>query len=244
MAEITLEAKAGRGVGSRPTGRLRAAGRVPGVIYGHGTAPLPVSVDARDLRHALTTDAGLNQLLELVVDGQRHLTLARELQRHPVRNTVTHVDFLIVRRDEVIATDVPITLVGEAKEVEVERGVINHALSALTVRAVPTAIPNAFEVDISEMTIGDTIRVGDIRLPDGVTTDVDPEEPIVVAAPSAVAAEVAEEEAQAEAEAEAAAEGVAAEAAEEAGEAGAGEAGAGEGAEAGGGGDTPAGSES
>jgi large subunit ribosomal protein L25 len=243
MAEVTLKAEAGRAIGSRPTGRLRAAGRVPGVIYGHGADPLAVSVDARDLRHALTTEAGLNQLLELVVDGQRHLTLARELQRHPVRNTVTHVDFLIVRRDEVISADVPITLVGEAKEVEVERGVLNHALNALTVHAVPTAIPNTFEVDISEMAIGDTIRVGDVRLPNGVTTDIDPEEPIVMAAPSAVAAEVAEEEAQAEAEAV-----EAAEAAEAAGEGAPAEAGgeaeAGEGAEAGGEGESPAGSES
>lgn len=243
MAEVTLEAEVGRAIGSRPTGRLRAAGRVPGVIYGHGTDPLPVSVDARDLRHALTTEAGLNQLLELIVDGQRHLTLARELQRHPVRNTVTHVDFLIVRRDEVISADVPITLVGEAKEVEVERGVLNHALTAITVHAVPTAIPNTFEVDISEMAIGDTIRVGDVRMPTGVTTDLDPEEAIVVAAPSAVAAEVAEEEAAAEWEAAVAAEG-----AEAAGEGApaeaAGEAEAGEGAEASGGGESPAGSES
>lgn len=206
MAEITLEAQRGRAIGSRPTGRLRASGRIPGVIYGHGTDPVPVSVDARELRHALTTDAGLNQLLALEVDGTRHLTLARELQRHPVRNTVTHVDFLIVRRDEVISADVPITLVGEAKAVEVERGVVSQSLTSLTVHATPAAIPNSFEIDISEMAIGDSVRVGDLRLPQGVTTEVDPEEAIVVASASAVAAEVAEEEAEAEAEAMEAAE--------------------------------------
>ncbi len=227
MAEITLAAELGRAIGSRPTGRLRAAGRIPGVIYGHGTDPLAVSVDARDLRHALTTDAGLNQLLELEVDGTRHLTLARELQRHPVRNTVTHVDFLIVRRDEVISADVPIVLVGEAKAVEVERGVINQALTSLAVNATPAAIPNSFEVDVSELAIGDAVRVGDLRLPQGVTTEVDPEEAVVIAAASAVAAEVAEEEAEAEAaaelaegaEAEAEGEGEGGEAAPPAGEA-------------------------
>jgi large subunit ribosomal protein L25 len=201
MAEITLAAEAGRIIGSRASGRLRAAGRIPGVVYGHGQDPLPVSVDARELRHALSTEAALNQLLELAVDGQRLLTLAREVQRHPVRNTVTHVDFLIVRRDEVITTDVPIVMVGEAKAVEQERGVVAQPLASLSVRATPAHIPPHIEVDITEMAVGDTVRVGDLRLPRGVTTEVDAEEAVITATTSEVAAEVAAEEAEAEAEA-------------------------------------------
>src|SRR5215213_7970318 len=114
MAEITLPVESGRPIGSRSSGRLRAAGKIPGVIYGHGIEPLPVSVEQRALRAALTTDAGLNALLNLQVDGASHLTLARELQRHPVRHNVIHVDFQIVRRDEVMSVDVPINLVGDA----------------------------------------------------------------------------------------------------------------------------------
>ncbi len=193
MAEITLVAETGRTTGTRPSGRLRAAGRVPGVVYGHGSAPVPVSVDARELRHALSGEAGLNQLLDVHVGDDRLLALARELQRHPVRNTVIHVDFQIVRRDEIIAADVPIVLVGEAKAVEAERGVVSQPLTSLSVRATPGAIPSGIEVDVSAMAVGDTIRVGDLDLPSGVTTDADADEAVVTASVSGVSAEVAAE---------------------------------------------------
>jgi large subunit ribosomal protein L25 len=182
MAEITLVAEAPRPIGSRAAGRLRASGRIPGVIYGHGLDPLPISVDGRSLRAALTTDAGLNALLALQVGTETHLTLAREIQRHPVRSTVVHVDFQIVRRDEIVSAEVPVNLVGEARKVAQNDGLIEHQLTSLTVHATPADIPSHVEVDISEMEIGDTIRVSDIALPAGVTTDLDPEEPVVIAA--------------------------------------------------------------
>jgi large subunit ribosomal protein L25 len=182
MAEITVVAEAPRPIGSRAAGRLRAAGRIPGVIYGHGRDPLPISVEGRDLRAALTTDAGLNALLALQVGGETHLTLAREIQRHPVRSTVIHVDFLIVSRDEVVQAEVPVNLIGEARRVVQGDGLIEQQLNSLTVHATPANIPSHVEVDISEMDIGDTIRVSDIALPAGVTTDLDPEEPVVIAA--------------------------------------------------------------
>lgn len=207
MAEITVVAEAPRPLGSRAARRLRAAGHIPGVIYGHGRDPLPISVDGRSLRAALTTDAGLNALLSLEVAGETHLTLAREIQRDPVRSTVTHVDFLIVRRDEVVAADVPINLVGESRKVTQAEGIIEQPLTSLTVHATPANIPSHVEVDISEMDIGDTIRVADLALPSGVSTDLDPEEPVVVAA--RVIVEPTEAEA-AEAEAAEAAEGEAA----------------------------------
>jgi large subunit ribosomal protein L25 len=194
MAEITLIAEAGRPTGTRPSARLRAAGRVPGVVYGHNSQPLAVSVDGRALRNALTTDAGLNALLSLEIAGQAHLTMAREIQRHPVRNTVVHVDFQIVRRDEVVSAEVPITLVGEAHQVAVNDGVIEQPLSSLTVQAVPGLIPNAIEVDIEGLDIGNTIRVSDLSLPDGVSTEVDPDEAVVIAQGSAVSAEAASAE--------------------------------------------------
>ncbi|MDQ1395832.1 MAG: large subunit ribosomal protein [Acidimicrobiaceae bacterium] len=205
MPEISLAAESGRTIGSRSSGRLRSSGRIPGVVYGHGMEPVPVAVEGRALRAALTTDAGLNALLSLDIDGQPHLTMAREIQRHPVRGTVTHVDFQIVRRDEVMSADVPITLVGEAEDVARNDGVVEHQLFSLTINATPDRIPNNIEVDISGLSIGDAIRVGDLRLPDGVTTDIDPEEAVVLAQGSALAAEaeaLAEEAAEA-AEAEA-----------------------------------------
>ena len=101
--------------------RLRREGKIPGVIYGHGTDPLPVAVVARELRVALNSEAGANQLLSLDTGSGTYLALAREMQRHPVAQTVTHVDFVIVRRDEVISADVPIILIGEAIEVHHRR---------------------------------------------------------------------------------------------------------------------------
>ena len=198
--------------------------------------PMAVAVDGRELRHALTTEAGLNALLALDVAGTTHLTMAREIQRHPVRNTVVHVDFQIVRRDEVVAAEVPISLVGEAIEVHRNDGVVEQQLFNLTVHATPGAIPSHLEVDISRLAVGDSVRVGDIRLPSGVTTEIDTDEPVVIAKASAIAAELEEAEAAAaaEAEAEAAAEGAEPEAAEAA------EAGAPEAQAEGGGGDEAA----
>jgi large subunit ribosomal protein L25 len=172
-------------------------------------APLKVSVDGRDLRAALTTQAGLNALLSLRVDGTTHLTLAREIQRHPVRHTVLHVDFQIVRRDEVVSAEVPVNLVGEAIQVSQNQGVIGQSITSLTVHATPDRIPNTLEVDISQMVIGDTIRVRDLPLPAGVRTDVDPEEAVVVAQASETAAQVAAGAEPAEGEAAAGAEATA-----------------------------------
>jgi large subunit ribosomal protein L25 len=209
MAEITLVAEPGRATGSPESRRLRASGRIPAVIYGHGIDAESVSVDGRELRLALSGDAGVNQLLSLDVGGSNRLALARVLQRHPVRNTVVHVDFQVVSRTEIISADVSINLIGEAKAVEVERGVIEQVLQSLTINATPGAIPNSIDIDVTNFTIGDSVRVGQLDLPAGVTTDVDPEEVVVTATTSEVAAEVEELEAEEAAEAEAAAEGAA-----------------------------------
>jgi large subunit ribosomal protein L25 len=204
MAEITLQAEAGRTTGTRPSGRLRHEGRIPGIVYGHGVSPMPISVDGRELRSALTTESGLNALLALKLDSATHLTMARELQRHPVRGTIIHVDFQIVRRDEIVSADVPINLTGEAEDVRRNDGMIEQSLHSLPVNATPDRIPSAIDVDISGLQIGDAIRVSDLRLPEGVTTDLDPEDSVVIAAASTLAADVdAIEEAEGEAAAEA-----------------------------------------
>jgi len=194
MADIVLAAETGRRPGSGAARRLRAAGKVPAVVYGHGRPPLPVAVDARELRAALTTNAGRNALLDLRVDGDSHLTLAREIQRHPLRHTVVHVDFLVVGRDEVVAAEVPLTMVGDAEAVRRGDGLVDQQLFMLAVRATPAAIPAAVEVDVSALEIGAALRVGDLALPPGVSTEVDPETAVVVGVAPRVAeaAEAAE----------------------------------------------------
>lgn len=217
MPEIVLEAEVGRPLGSSASRRLRAEGKVPGVVYGHGTEPVAVAVVGRELRTALSTEAGTNALLSLQAGGKTYLTVAREIQRHPVRGTVSHVDFQIVRRDEVIAADVSVTLVGEAIEVHHGDGIVDQQLFTLPVRAKPADIPTAIEVDIAGLTIGAVIRVGDLRLAEGVATDLDDEVPVVTGVPPRVQA-LAEEGAAAET-ATAPAQTAAAQAAEAGGEA-------------------------
>ena len=204
MEEVTLTAETGRPTGSRAANRLRRDGKIPAVLYGHGMDPVAVAVDGRDLRSALSTEAGVNALVTLRLDGESHLAMARQLQRDPVRGAVRHVD-------EVIGAEVPIHLIGEAEEVQRADGLVEQQLFALAIRALPGDIPPGVEVDISGMTIGDTIRVADIRLPAGVATEVEGDEPVVVAAASRLAAEIAAVEEEAAA--------AAAEAAAEAGEA-------------------------
>jgi large subunit ribosomal protein L25 len=195
MADVVLAAEVGRPLGSRAVRRLRREGKVPGVIYGHGTEPLPVAVGARELRVALNGEAGANQLLSLDTGSGTFLTLAREMQRHPVAQTVTHVDFVIVRRDEVISADVPITLVGEATEVHHGDGLVDQQMFTLAINALPGAIPSGLEADVSELVIGGQIRVSDLVLPEGVTTDVDPETAVAIGQPPRVV--VLEEEVEA-----------------------------------------------
>jgi large subunit ribosomal protein L25 len=198
-AEVTLRAEVGRPLGSRAARRLRATGKIPGIVYGHGTEPVPVAVAAGDLRVALSGESGVNQLLSLKAGTNTYLTLAREMQRHPVKGTVTHVDFQIVRRDEVILVEVPLSLVGEAVEVQRGDGLVEQQLFNLALRAKPADIPAGLEIDISELTIGGAVRLADLQLPPGVTTELDPETPLVAGQPPRV--QVAEEEEAAEGEA-------------------------------------------
>ncbi|MGI8982928.1 MAG: 50S ribosomal protein L25 [Acidimicrobiales bacterium] len=211
MDEVSLVADVGRVKGSSESRRLRRAGKVPGVLYGHGIDPIDVAVGSRELRAALTSASGLNALISIDVGGTNHLAMARQLQRHPTRRTIDHVDFVIVRRDEIISAEVPVHLAGEADKVEKADGMVEHTMFSLMVHATPGDIPSSIEVDISDLAIGDVIRVGDLKLPPGVTTDVDPDDPIVAGATTRMAAEPEGEDAEptagADAGGEAAAEG-------------------------------------
>ena len=177
MAEITLKATTGRALGTGPSKRLRAEGKIPAVVYGLGADPIPVTVDWRPLREALTTDAGLNALIDLDIDGDVALAMVKELQRHPIRRDVLHIDFLRVSADAEISVEVPLVLDGEAPALR--GGTVDQLLHALTITAKPGAIPTEITVDVSALGIGDAVRVADLPMPAGVTTDVDPEELVV-----------------------------------------------------------------
>ena len=124
MPEVTLTAETGREIGSSSARRLRAQGKIPVVVYGHGSDPIPVAVVGREFQVAMSGEAGLNTLLSLEVGSNSFLTLARDIQHHPFKNVVTHIDFLIVRRDEVISAEVTINLVGEAIDIYVNNRLV------------------------------------------------------------------------------------------------------------------------
>ncbi|HLI16448.1 MAG TPA: 50S ribosomal protein L25 [Acidimicrobiales bacterium] len=198
MAEIALVTEVRTERGSAACRRLRAAGRVPAVVYGRGLAPLAVSVDARALRAALSTEAGANAVFNLQVGGTSHLAMAREIQHHPVRHTVTHVDFHVVARDELVSAEVPLVLTGEAVAVQRAGGTVEHLLLAVPIKAKPADIPAAFEVDVSAMAPGDTLDLASLALPAGVRLEADPATLVAVAHAGRLAAAGAGEAAEAE----------------------------------------------
>jgi len=196
MPEITLDAEVGRPIGSSDTRRLRHEGKIPGVIYGHDTAPIPVAVDGKAFRHALSGEQGLNTLLDLVAGSKHYLVLAREIQRHPVRGTVNHVDFQVVSRTQGIEVEVPLQVLGDAVEVRHHDWEVDQQLFSVHIKAQPDKIPNSITVDISTLTVGSAIRISDLELPEGVEATQDPQTIVVgthaarVAAPVKVEAEV------------------------------------------------------
>ncbi len=188
-----LTATTGRQTGSSSSRRLRGENQIPGVIYGHGMTPLSVSVDRRELRHAVSGAAGTNTVLDLTVDGDVYPAIIKDLQRHPVRRTVTHIDFLQVNLDESITVAVPLRLEGEATHVQQNNGLVDPAVDSIEVVTTPRSIPAEFVIDISAMTMDTVIRLSDVPMPPGVTPTGDPESPVVTVL--TMRAEVAENEA-------------------------------------------------
>jgi large subunit ribosomal protein L25 len=182
MAEIILKATPRPPQGTRPARRLRNDGHIPSVVYGLGGDPIPLTVEWRELRAALVTEQGLNAVIHLDIDGgEKTPTLVKEMQRHPVRRNVLHVDFIRVDLNKPVEVEVPVHMEGEAEAVQNENGVVDQILTSLLIVAKPDDIPSGLTVDISSLEIGHNIHVGDIVLPAGVATNVDPEETVVTA---------------------------------------------------------------
>jgi large subunit ribosomal protein L25 len=180
MADTTtkLNVNSRDAAGSRAVRRLRRSGRVPGVLYGGGAEPLGFDADERELRHAL---AGSGAVLDLSVDGGKATPVVlKEAQRHPVRGETIHVDLLRVRLDQAITAVVPIELAGvdDAPGVK-EGGILEQITREINVEALPTAIPESIVHEVGDMQIGETILLGALTPPDGVTLLDDLEETVI-----------------------------------------------------------------
>ncbi len=174
-----LVADSGRATGSANSRRLRREDHIPAVVYGHGMDPISISVVRRDLRLALSGPAGVNTVIDLTVDGTVYPAIVKELQRHPVRRTVSHIDFIQVDLNEEITIAIPVRLEGEAKAVTDEGGLVDPAVDTIEVRTTPRNIPNEIVIDITDMTMDTVITLADIKLPAGVTAIAEPDTAIV-----------------------------------------------------------------
>jgi len=168
MADATLIAERRPTAGKGPAGRIRREGLIPAVVYGLGADNVSVSVSHRELAHILSGGSGMNTLITLNIDGTEELAIARQLQRHPVKGNVIHVDFVRVRADQTIQAEIPVHLTGEA-EGAVRGGILEQLVHTLTVEAKPSDFPPSIEFDVSAMEIGTQVYVRDLVAPPGVT---------------------------------------------------------------------------
>ncbi len=181
---IKLDVKPRDEGGSADSRRLRADGLIPGVLYGSGKDAHPFAVEERELRRVLTGEHGLHAILDVVFDGQKtaHHAVLKEYQLDPVRPRLLHIDLHEVRLDQVIQSQVAVEPVGESPGVK-EGGVLTLVLREVNVEALPMEVPDQLELDISAMTIGDSLRVADIAAPEGVKLLDDPDSVVLTVTP-------------------------------------------------------------
>ena len=170
----TLSAETGRQTGSPSSRRLRAADQIPGVLYGLGMEPVILTVARRDLRVALSGPAGTNTILNLTVGGSSYNAVVKELQRHPVRRNVSHIDFVQIDLSVEITMHVPVHLTGVAKAVVAAGGLVDPAVDSIEVRTTPANVPNEILIDITDLTSESVIHLSDLKLPAGVVAIGDP----------------------------------------------------------------------
>ncbi|MDH3517926.1 MAG: 50S ribosomal protein L25 [Acidimicrobiia bacterium] len=183
--QVTLSASTGRSTGSRESRRIRRGGEVPAVVYGRDLDPIAVTVNHHDLVAALTTEAGRNVLINLEIGKESLLTMARQIERHPYRNQIRHIDFVTLSLKEKTTVSVAIHLEGDAIGVR-EGGVLAGAMATVEIEALPTDIPSFVVLDVSAMNVGDVLRVEDLPVIPGVEYLDDPDDAVVsVALPAA-----------------------------------------------------------
>ena len=178
--QIKLEVAVRDNTGKGAAGRLRREGQVPAIVYGYKVEPTPVSVDALELFRALHTEAGRNVLLQVTLDGEAHLAVARDLVTHPVKGKYVHVDLLAVDKDQPISVDVPVHLIDD-EDTGNDDGVLNQILYTVPILVRPMEVPNSFEISVAGMLIGDVKRVEELadQLPDGAEFDIELERTVV-----------------------------------------------------------------
>ena len=185
MATATLNATPRSDVGKGAARKLRATLRIPGIVYGHHREATPLAIDARELDKLLGSIAPGTTVVELHLGGRMSKTLIREIQRHPFKRQVLHIDFQELVAGEKITVNVPILLVGTAAGVK-DGGTVEEVMREVSIEVDPANIPNHFEIDISHLGINDSVHVSDIKVPEGVEILEDVGATVAVVAPPRV----------------------------------------------------------
>ena len=203
MSTVTLSATLRSESGKGAARALRRAGSVPAVIYGHKREPMSLSIVTRELERLLERVAAGSTVVELSIDGKVSRTIIREIQKHPFKKQLVHVDFQELVAGEKITVSIPLIIVGTSVGVRSSGGVLDQTLRELEVSVDPSSIPNHIDVDVSALGVGDSVHVRDLTLPEGITvlTDADASV-VVVAAPKVNATDAAADAAAAAAEPE------------------------------------------
>jgi large subunit ribosomal protein L25 len=197
MADVIITAERRTELGSASAGRYRRQGKLPATVYGLASEPLSVTVSAHDLDRVL--HRGANTLITLALDGDDSLTLVRQIQRHPTRGDLVHVDFVRVRRDVAVSAEVTLHLEGDPVGVREGGGLLEQLLFSLTVEAMPGAIPESLTADVSELALGDQLHIGDVPVPPGVAVQHEADELVAqVTVPRGLAEDEEEEGAEGE----------------------------------------------
>ena len=181
MPEVRIAAEPRTEFGKGPARRERRAGRVPAVVYGHGTDTRHITLPGHDVMMALKT---ANVLIRLDgLPGGNQLVLPKAVQRDPIRGSVEHVDLVMVRRGEKVTVDIPVQVTGEVYS----GGLLDQQMVQISIEAEATHIPAAIEIDVEDMQVGTSVHAGDLKLPSGSSLAVDPEVLVlhVIAAPTA-----------------------------------------------------------
>ena len=202
MATAQLSASTRSTTGKGAARSLRREGQIPAVIYGHARDPLSLAIPTREFEKLLDRIAAESTVIELALDGGVARTLIREIQRHPFKKQILHVDFQELVAGEKVTVNVPIVLTGTPDGVRLNGGILNQVMSELSILVDPSNIPNHIEVDVTPVAIGHSVHVSDLAVPEGVEVVAEPDATVaVVAAPK-----VQEEEAPVAESAEAPAE--------------------------------------
>jgi large subunit ribosomal protein L25 len=161
---LVIQASVRTALGKNQNRRLRNQGQIPGTVYGRGMEPVSVSVDPRSISRILHSESGRNTIFKLEIEGTSRDVLIRDFQLHPIKSTLVHADFQAIAMDQTMVFEVPVEAVGTAKGVKAEGGMLDLVLRSISLECLPADVPDHILIDVSELEVGDSVRVAQLQV--------------------------------------------------------------------------------